>query len=164
MCLYRDRDRAGDRGGDRAYDRDRRRRERGRDGRSYSRSRSRSRSGDRNKDSRKSGGDGEKSEAKKEAEKEPEGTIKRITLKEILTANPGIAMPDAISRLNAYNTAAVSGYIPPAVIAAAVPSLLPPGMALGDLTRPPIPSGASFDHTFSTSSFLSHNLSYEILR
>ena len=83
-------------------------------GRSYSRSRSRSRSGDRNKDASSSGGrksssggggEGEKTDGKKEGkEKEAEGAIKRITLKEVLTANPGITMPDAIARLNAYNT------------------------------------------------------------
>ena len=38
---------------------------------------------------------------------------KPVTLKEIISASPGISMPEAVIRLNAYNSAIARGEVPP---------------------------------------------------
>jgi hypothetical protein len=57
--------------------------------------------------------------AEKEKRDKEDGT-KRITLKDILTAHPGISMPEAVQRLNAYNTAAAAGLVDKAIAQAAL--------------------------------------------
>lgn len=61
--------------------------------------------------------------------------MKRITLKDILTANPGISIPDAVQRLNVYNTAAAlsSGPVDPSVASAALAGPSGGGMSNVDL-------------------------------
>jgi hypothetical protein len=46
-------------------------------------------------------------------------------LKDIITANPGITMPEAVARLNAYNTALAKGEQPPPIS-----GTLPSGMTI----------------------------------
>jgi hypothetical protein len=38
---------------------------------------------------------------------------KQINLKDVLNANPGISIPEAVVLLNAYNSAVVRGEVPP---------------------------------------------------
>lgn len=122
--------------------RDRRADDRRRD-RSKSRSRSRSRSGGRRGDryrrersysppsrrdrrrysrdsrsppsrrSRRDDDDKDKPSGSANSEEEPK--YKQITLKDIITANPGISMPEAVVRLNAYNSAVVQNQVPPSI-------------------------------------------------
>lgn len=129
----RDRDRSRDRIDRRNRERDRERereRERDRD-RERERARQRERD-DRNRDrggyrrrersnSRSRSAGRQKAEQEKEKKDKEEG-VKRITLKDILTANPGISIPDAVQRLNVYNTAAAMGQLDASTAAAALAS------------------------------------------
>jgi splicing factor U2AF subunit len=53
-----------------------------------------------------------------------------VTLKDVIAANPGISMPEAVVRLNAYNSAIVRGEIPPPLSASAqiLHSMVAPSM------------------------------------
>ena len=131
-----DRDRDRDRGRDR--DRDR--------GRGRSRDRSRERSPEKDKDKAEAG-----------AEKV---SYRPTTLKEILSVNAGISMPEAIKRLNHYNKAAAAGLplpsisdpVPDDALYALAPSLstlapYPPPLTVFPqhqvvpIQRPPQPAG-----------------------
>ena len=113
----RDRDRERERERIRERERDDRNRDRDRGGyRRRDRTASRSRSTERRRVDREKEREDKAMQDKKEKE---EGT-KRITLKDILTANPGISIPDAVQRLNVYNTAAALGQIDAAVASAAL--------------------------------------------
>ena len=114
----RERDRERER--DRARERDRERDDRNRDrGGSYRRrERSRSRSAEKRRADREK----EREERAEKEKKDKADGVKRITLKDILTANPGISMPDAVQRLNVYNTAAAmsTGPLDPSVASTAL--------------------------------------------
>lgn len=70
----------------------------------------------RREDSR--GRDVDNRDSKDRKEEEDAGVIRPATLKDIITANPGISMPDAIVRLNEHNTALAKGLPPPPLNAA----------------------------------------------
>lgn len=61
-----------------------------------------------------------------------EPKFKPVGLKDIMSANPGISMPEAVVRLNAYNTAVARGEEPPSLTGALPintgPAILPLGM------------------------------------
>jgi splicing factor U2AF subunit len=46
-------------------------------------------------------------------------SAKPVTLKDVIAANPGISMPEAVVRLNAYNSAIARGEVPPPLSASA---------------------------------------------
>ena len=116
----RARERERERERDRARDRDRERDDRNRDrGGSYRRrERSRSRSAEKRRADREK----DREERAEKEKKDKADGVKRITLKDILTANPGISMPDAVQRLNVYNTAAAmsAGPLDPSVASTAL--------------------------------------------
>lgn len=112
--------RARERERDRARERDRERDDRKRDrGGSYRR---RERSRSRSAEKRRADRDKEREERSEKEKKDKADGVKRITLKDILTANPGISMPDAVQRLNVYNTAAAmsTGPLDPSVASTAL--------------------------------------------
>jgi hypothetical protein len=43
--------------------------------------------------------------------------FKQISLRDVIAANPGISVPEAVMRLNAYNTAVARGEPPPPITA-----------------------------------------------
>jgi hypothetical protein len=49
---------------------------------------------------------------------------KPITLKDIISANPGLSISDAVIRLNAYNTAIARGELPPPLTGYLLPNAL----------------------------------------
>lgn len=119
----RDRDRASTRDRERERDRDR---DRGRDSRRSRRSESRSpsrrrRSPDRRRRSRSPSHDDRRSKSHRRSSDRDVGSKKadevdsgpkQITLRDIIAANPGISVPEAVMRLNAYNTAVARGLVP----------------------------------------------------
>ena len=124
----RERERDRDRGSTRDRERERERdRDRGRDSRRSRRSESRSpsrrrRSPDRRRRSRSPSHDDRRSKShrrsqdrdvsSKKGTDEADSGPKQITLRDIIAANPGISVPEAVMRLNAYNTAVARGLVP----------------------------------------------------
>lgn len=127
----RERERDRDRGSTRDRERDRERdRDRGRDGRRSRRSESRSpsrrrRSPDRRRHSRSPSRDDRRSKSHRGSQDrdvaskkdEADSGPKQITLRDIIAANPGISVPEAVMRLNAYNTAVARGLVPDSITA-----------------------------------------------
>eukprot|EP01038_Epipyxis_sp_PR26KG_P005947 gene5947-8196_t len=78
----------------------------------------RSASGDRNKPTEDKANTESKAEEKKDE-------FKLLTLRDVLEAAPGISMPEAVLRLNAYNSAVARGAVPPPLTAPAPPPIQP---------------------------------------
>ena len=109
----RDRDRHRDRR-DRDRDRDRDRRRSGSSSRERRRreERERDRSEERRADRRR------ERQAERERKEKADEDSGRITLRDVITSNPGISVPDALSRMHAINTAMASGtgVVPPLIV------------------------------------------------
>lgn len=103
--------------------------------RSKSYRRSPSREGDKAQRLRKEGDKEETSLNTKSVENASETHYKPITLKDVMSANPGITLPEAVIKLNAYNSAVARGEQPPPISNAqssssSLSSVLPSGLSL----------------------------------
>jgi hypothetical protein len=70
---------------------------------------------------------------KEDTTRTTENGVKLISLKDIMTANPGISMPEAVIRLNAYNTAVTRGLPPPSIVGITPLSVVAAAAAAGSV-------------------------------
>jgi len=87
----------------------------------------------REDDTKRKPSDEPSSREKKKEDPTENDSYKPISLKDVLGANPGITLPEAVIRLNAYNSAVAKGEKPPPISgnqisSSIMPTMLPSGL------------------------------------